>query len=183
MVVTVLLAGTWVVLFLTACVPGGGLRQGDPLPEFSARAFPAGQPVSLSEYEGEVLLVNLWATWCIPCRTETPYLQSLYETYGDAGLRIVGVSVDRDGAVEEVEAFLEQMGVTYDVLLDPEGRSEATFQARGLPNSILVGRDGSVLFSWLGPIEEDDPTFLAGLEKALSTPDPASTAEGLSVDP
>ncbi|NNM35415.1 MAG: TlpA family protein disulfide reductase [Gemmatimonadetes bacterium] len=155
-------------LMLVACVPSGGLRQGDPLPEFSATSLLGGQPVSLSDYEGQVLLVNLWATWCVPCRTETPYLQSLYETYREEGLRIVGISVDLESSVGEVEAFIEEMGVSYDILLDPKGRSETAFQARGMRNSILVGRDGTVLFSWLGPIEEGDPTFLAGLQQALS---------------
>lgn len=178
--------GPWVCLWLavlaTACVPSGGLRQGDPLPEFSANSLKEGRSVSLSDYVGEVLLVNLWATWCVPCRTETPYLQSLFDSYEEEGLRIVGVSVDPEVALEDVEAFIEEMGVTYDILLDPRGRSEAAFQARGLPNSILVGRDGTVLFSWLGPIEEGDPTFLQGLRQALSAPRPSSAADGLEVD-
>lgn len=170
-------------LVVASCLPEGGLKQGDPLPHFSAPSLTENSPVALTEYEGQVLLVNLWATWCVPCRTETPYLQSLYETYREDGLRIVGISVDPSGALDEVEGFVDEMGVTYDILLDPDGRSEAVFRARGLPNSILVDRAGTVSFSWLGPIEEGDPTFLAGLEQALSDPRRSSPAKRLEVDP
>ncbi|MDH3222801.1 MAG: TlpA family protein disulfide reductase, partial [Gemmatimonadota bacterium] len=168
-------ARTWAVasgLILASCLPGdhAGLDFGDPLPAFSATHMDDGNPVELTDYRGRVLLLNLWATWCVPCRTETPYLQSLYEEYEKDGLEVVGVSVDRAGAREEVRAFAQEMGVTYDILLDPQGRAETTFRARGLPNSILVGRDGAVIFSWLGPVEEGDPTFLAGLREALRTP-------------
>ena len=163
--------GVAALLLATAgCLPGdaGGLRYGDPLPAFTATGLTGGGPVSLDHYEGRVLLVNLWATWCVPCRTETPYLQSLYAEHGPRGLEVVGVSVDPSADLPAVEAFVEEMGVEYDILLDPEGTSEKVFRARGLPNSILVDAAGTVVFSWLGPIEEGDPTFLAGLEEALS---------------
>ena len=154
---------------LTGCLPdsAGGLRFGDPAPSFSARTLDGTRIASLADYRGHTVIVNLWATWCVPCRTETPYLQSLFEQYQDRGLRIVGVSVDNETQWPAVHAFLEEMGVAYDVLLDPKGTSERTFRARGLPNSILINREGRVVFSWLGPIEEGDPTFLAGLEQAL----------------
>ena len=162
------------LLVLTGCFAGclpadaGGLGFGDPVPQFSAQTLDGERFASLKDYRGHTLIVNLWATWCVPCRTETPYLQSLYEEYRDRGLRIVGISVDSESDWPAVEAFLEEMGVEYDVLLDPQGRSEKTFRARGLPNSILVDAGGQVVFSWLGPIEEGDPTFLAGLEQALT---------------
>lgn len=152
---------------IMGCGGPGGLAYGDPLPPFTAETLDTSEPTSLDRYRGDVLLVNLWATWCVPCRTETPYLQSLYESYRDAGLEIVGVSVDRAADLDAVRDFVDEMGVEYDILLDPQGRAERVFRARGLPNSILVDREGRVVFSWLGPIEEDDPTFLAGLEETL----------------
>jgi len=156
------------VLLLAGCGGQDGLAYGDPLPAFTAEALGTGAATSLDQYRGQVLLVNLWATWCIPCRTETPYLQSLYESHRDDGLRIVGVSVDRAADLDAVRDFVDEMGVEYDILLDPGGRAERVFRARGLPNSILVDPEGRVVFSWLGPIEEGDPTFLAGLEETLA---------------
>ncbi len=124
--------------------------------------------VSLADFRGAPVLVNLWATWCGPCRFETPYLESVYKEYQDRGLRIAGVSVDSRASLEAVEAFLADNGVTYDILLDPDMVSTDAFAAIGLPASFLVGADGVILFNRLGPILEDDPDFLAALEDALN---------------
>ena len=156
-------------VLLAACVSGEPpvLRSGDPAPDFTAASLRDGSPVTLADYRGHVLLVNLWATWCHPCRDETPYLQSLHERYRDEGLRILGVSVDRPADYDSVVEFVEEFGVGYDVALDPEAVSRGLFRARGLPTSVVLDRDGTVAFSWVGPIPEGDPTFLEGLEAAL----------------
>ena len=154
---------------LASCIPSEGptLQRGDPAPPFTATSLEDGSPVSLSDYLGETLLVNLWATWCHPCRTETPYLQSVYERYRERGLRILGVSVDLAADSGAVVAFAEEMGVAYDIALDPEAVSRDVFLARGLPTSVLIDRHGVVAFSWSGPIPEGDPTFIEGLEAVL----------------
>ena len=151
------------------CIPSAEttLRGGDPAPAFTATSLDDGAPVSLADYLGETLLVNLWATWCHPCRAETPYLQSVYERYRDRGLRILGVSVDLPADSAAVVHFVEEFGVTYDIALDPDAVSRETFHARGLPTSVLIDRGGTVAFSWIGPIPEGDPTFIEGLEAAL----------------
>lgn len=143
------------------------LRRGDPAPSFSAEPLRGGRAVSLRDYRGLALLVNLWATWCHPCREETPYLQELYHRYRDDGLRILGVSVDRRADLDAVADFVAEMGVEYDIVLDPDARSQDAFRARGLPTSVLIDRQGAVYFSWTGPVPEGDPAFLAGLEDAL----------------
>ena len=151
------------------CIPSEEttLRRGDPAPAFTATSLRDGSPVALSDYLGQTLLVNLWATWCHPCRAETPYLQSVYTRYRDHGLRILGVSVDLPADSAAVVHFVEEFGVEYDIALDPEAVSRDLFLARGLPTSVLIDRTGAVAFSWIGPIPEDDPTFVAGLEAAL----------------
>ena len=163
-----LLAAT--VAALSSCIPSEGptLRRGDPAPPFTATSLEDGSPVSLSDYLGETLLVNLWATWCHPCREETPYLQSVYERYRGRGLRILGVSVDLPADSAAVVAFVEEMGVEYDIALDPEASSRDVFLARGLPTSVLIDASGTVAFSWIGPIPEGNPTFIEGLEAALA---------------
>lgn len=156
-------------LILAACISGDppGLRSGDPAPDFTAASLHDGAPVSLSDYRGHALLVNLWATWCHPCREETPYLQAVYERYRDEGLRVLGVSVDRSADRDLVIEFVEEFGVEYDIALDPEAVSRELFHARGLPTSVVFNRDGSVAFSWVGPVPEGDVTFLEGVEAAL----------------
>ena len=156
-------------LILAACISGESptLRSGDPAPDFTATSLRDGSPVTLADYRGHVLLVNLWATWCHPCREETPDLQSLHERYRDEGLRILGVSVDRRADRGLVVEFVEEFGVEYDIALDPDNVSRGLFHARGLPTSVVFNRDGTVAFSWVGPIPEGDQTFLEGVEAAL----------------
>lgn len=160
---------------LAACIPseGPGLRRGDPAPPFTAVSLDDGSPVSLTDYRGETLLVNLWATWCHPCRTETPYLQSIYERYRDQGFRLLGVSVDLSADSAAVVGFVEEFGVTYDIALDPGAVSRRTFLARGIPTSVLIDRDGRVVFSWLGEITDGNPTFVEALEATLGRTRPA----------
>ena len=79
----------------------------------------------------------------------------------------MGVSVDRRADYDAVIEFVEEMGVEYDIALDPDAVSRDVFHARGLPTSVLIDRDGAVAFSWIGPIPEGDPTFIEGLEAAL----------------
>ncbi len=157
------------LLWVSACAPGD-LRPpqvGDPAPDFQAMSLDGERTVALGDYAGQTILVNLWATWCAPCRFETPYLQSVYEENRDRGLMIVGVSVDSPSALDLVNDFLEEMGVTYDILLDPDMVSTDAFLPIGYPASYLIDGDGVVRFTRLGPIAEGDPAFLEALEQTL----------------
>ena len=149
-------------------VPQGPPGVGDPAPAITAVALGDGASVSLEDYEGDVVLVNLWATWCAPCRFETPYLQSIYQENADRGLRIVGISVDSNSSLPAVKRFLEEMAVTYDILLDPDMISTNVFGAIGLPASFLLDRNGIIRFFQYGPILEGDPVFLKALDDVLS---------------
>ena len=164
-------AGLALLLLVTACIGVGAdfrpPRAGDSAPDFEAIALEDGRTVSLADYRGNAVLVNLWATWCGPCRFETPYLESVYQEHQERGLKIVGVSVDSRGSLDAVKRFLADKGVTYDILLDPDMVSTDVFAAIGLPASFLIDAEGMILFDRLGPILEDDPEFLAALEDAL----------------
>ncbi len=159
------------LLVVTACIGAGADLSppwaGDQAPDFEAIALEDGQTVSLADFRGSPVLVNLWATWCGPCRFEIPYLESVYQEYQERGLKIVGVSVDSRASLDAVEQFLADKGVTYDILLDPDMVSTDVFAAIGLPASFLIDAEGMILFDRLGPIIEDDPEFLAALEDAL----------------
>ena len=158
------------LLLVSACVLGdlpGPPQVGDAAPDFQAVSLEDERTVSLGDYVGQTILVNLWATWCAPCRMETPYLQSVYEENRDRGLMVVGVSVDSPSALDLVKDFLEEMGVTYDILLDPDMVSTDVFAAIGLPASFLIDGDGVIRYTRLGPIAEGDPAFLEALEQTL----------------
>mgnify|MGYP006171612107 CR=1 FL=1 len=100
-----------------SCVPRAP-EVGSLAPEYSAVTM-AGDSASIAQHQGEVVLLNVWATWCLPCREEIPALQRLHERFGEQGLRVVGVSVDAPGEQASVRDFAESFGVSYDIWLDP----------------------------------------------------------------
>jgi cytochrome c biogenesis protein CcmG/thiol:disulfide interchange protein DsbE len=155
------------VLLLLGCAPERGPVVGEPAIDYAAPTL-EGQSVSLESLRGKVVLLNLWATWCVPCRTETPYLQAIFEEYGPHGLEIVGVSQDVGDARGDIESFVAEYGVTYTILHDPEMRGLDLYRVFGLPGSFLIDRDGVLRWMQYGPIREDDPIFHRALEDVLS---------------
>ncbi len=141
---------------------------GDPLPPLTFAALTAPDSLSFGELEGRPALVNLWATWCPPCREEIPFLQELHETFGPRGLRVVGVSSDHSGAVGQVESFLAAAGVTYENVLDPRSSAMDAFRVIGLPATYLVDADGRIAFARTGPVSEADTAFLATIERLVA---------------
>jgi len=144
-----------------------GPQIGRPAVEYTAATL-EGDSISLASLRGEVVLLNLWATWCGPCRTETPYLQSLFEDYKDQGFSIVGISLDTGDASEDIEMFVEEYGVTYTILHDPMMKGMDLYQVLGLPATFLVDREGILRWMRYGPILEGDQEFLQALEELLS---------------
>ena len=138
---------------------------GSMAPDYAART-PEGGTVELAGMRGQVVLVNIWATWCVPCRVEMPELAALHERYGQRGLRIVGISVDVDLPPTEVRAFAAAEKVPYLILHDSEDRASALFTGQQiLPASFLFDKKGLLIWSRIGLIGKDDP----GLAKALAS--------------
>ncbi len=111
-----------------------------------------GRAVSLADYRGQVVLVNNWATWCPPCRAEMPILEAYYQTHQAKGF--VVLAIEAGDPKEEVLAFVRQVGLSFPVLLDPEGRSLAAFGNMALPNSYVVDRQGNLRLAWTGPVDQ-----------------------------
>ena len=159
------------VLLGVAAGCAGSERQGPPRIGEPARPYAAmtlaGDSVSLESLHGDVVLLNLWATWCTPCRDETPYLQEIFEEYRDQGFHIVGASMDTRNQTEAVRMFVEEYAVTYTILHDPGMRAMDVYQAIGLPATFLFDREGVLRWLRFGPIPEGDPAFLAALESVL----------------
>jgi thiol-disulfide isomerase/thioredoxin len=129
---------------------------GAEAPEFNAVNLATGDSVTLADYRGEIVLLNLWATWCGPCRWEMPSMERLYRELGPAGLKIVAVSVDQVSG-EEVLDFANELGLTFDVLHDRSGQIEIDYQTTGLPETVILDRDGVIVHKSIGPVEWDDP--------------------------
>lgn len=140
------------------------LDVGSRAPDYEARSLD-GDMVPLSSFAGEVVVLNIWATWCRPCVVEMPALQRLHEQLGGDGLRVVAVSVDAPLGVTgsfgqpggDVRDFVEDLGLTFTVLHDPSGRIESRYQVIGLPTTFVIDRDGRIQRKVLGAREWDEP--------------------------
>jgi len=154
------------VVALVSCeaVPAGEV--GAPAPAYQAATMD-GAVASLDSLRGRTVLLNVWATWCHPCREELPVLQQLHETYEARGLTIVGVSIDAVGAGAAIEEFAREYGVTYTLWHDPDNQVSTVFQGIGVPLSVLIGPDGILRWKHLGPVRENDPQLEAALAAAL----------------
>lgn len=109
----------------------------------------AGNPTSLDDYGGQVVLVNLWATWCPPCKAEMPAFESFYQKYKDEGFVIVAIN-DGD-PTPDVLQFVEDYGLTFPVWLDPKYiATEQAFKTLNLPSSFVIDREGTIVLSWVG---------------------------------
>ena len=141
---------------------------GQPAPRYAATTL-AGDSVSTGALAGKVVLLNVWATWCAPCRAEIPYLQSLYEQHRAGGLEIIGVSVDARGQDEAIRVFAQEFRVTYPIWRDPDERVQSLYMALGVPSSYLIDRTGTLRWRRLGTIRESDTTFTRALTAALAS--------------
>jgi peroxiredoxin len=139
---------------------------GAPVPAYATVAL-NGDSVSLASLRGKVVLFNIWATWCHPCRAEIPELQALHENYKGRGLELVGVSVDADGNDEGIKSFMEEFKMTYHVWRDPDERVSTKFLAIGVPATYLIDREGILRWRKTGPIAPNDSTLAAAIERAL----------------
>lgn len=136
---------------LGGCAPEPGPEVGRRAPDYSGR-FLDGDPFRLADLRGDVVLLNIWATWCYPCRREMPSLETLHRDFRAHGLRVVAVSIDAAGADAEIRSFLEAFGITFPTVHDPEQHVTRTFRIRGVPETFLIGRDGRIVHHWVGRI-------------------------------
>ncbi len=137
----------------------------------------AGTPVRLADFEGRVVLLNFWATWCGPCVREMPSLDRLQARLGDRALSVVAVSIDRAG-IEVIRPFAKRLGLTHLGLYhDPQGALFRAFGVTGLPATFLIGRDGGILGAYAGPAEWDAPEPRALIEFYLDLPEHAAVTK------
>ena len=113
-----------------------------------------GEKQALEDFLGKVILVNLWATWCPPCKAEMPTLEAFYQTHKDQGFDVIAIN-DGD-PTEAVEAFVDEYGLTFPVWLDPQYiATEKAFKSLNLPSSFVIDRQGNIRLRWVGEIDLD----------------------------
>jgi thiol-disulfide isomerase/thioredoxin len=131
-----------------------------PLPEIRFENG-EGETITLAQFRGRVVLLNLWATWCAPCRREMPTLERLQAALGGADFEVLALSIDRTG-LPAVKEFYQELGLeTLPIYVDQTGAAQRALNALGLPTTLLIDREGNEVGRLLGPAEWDSPAMIA----------------------
>ena len=155
---------------LTWVAPDSGVQINRQAPNFRAIDLATRDTVSLEDYRGSVTLVNIWATWCLPCRDEMPSMQTLYDSLATSGFRIAAISID-EGSPEDVADFAQKLGLTFDILHDRSGEIERLYQTTGVPESFLLDRRGILVKRVIGAHDWSSPANRSAVERLLKQPE------------
>ncbi len=136
-----------------------------PAPDFTLPTL-SGAPIRLSELRGKVVLLNFWATWCVPCRLEIPALETLYQRHKDAGLAVLTINLDTLSTAG-VEAFVQEVRVTFPVALDPSWSIARAYRVLGLPTTYLIDRAGNAVVREVGERDWLDEVSRVAVEGLL----------------
>jgi len=126
-----------------------------------------GGDATLSSYRGKVVILNFWATWCPPCRTEMPSMEVLYQRFKNQGLEILAVDLGEDAAT--VRQFIQSNGYTFPVLLDRNNRVSNNYGIEAIPTSYILDREGRIIARIIGSIYWDTPQILAAFDALLKS--------------
>ena len=121
--------------------------------------------LDLSDFEGRVVVIDFWASWCVPCRRSFPWLNAMQSKYADDGLVIIGVNVDRVSA--DADEFLERFPATFKIIYDSEANLARSFGVQAMPSSFVIGRDGAIRNRHLGFKKKKQDEYEAALVAAL----------------
>lgn len=180
----------WAFVGIIVLILGGGLLAatrylGDELfpitvgskaPDFKATAIDGvPQTKTIADYKGQVVLLNVWATWCLPCRTEMPSIQALYDRFGTRGLKVVAVSIDNPGTEEKIRAFRDQYGLTFEILHDASGLIKRDYQTTGVPETFVIGRDGVIRKKVIAAADWNSPGNRALFAQLLGVIEPGDS--------
>lgn len=179
----------WIVVGIAVAVLLGGavalatygpdvqrVEVGARAPDFRAIDLATGDSVSLRDhYRGAVTLVNVWATWCVPCRVEMPAMEKLYQSLAPRGFRIAAVSID-EGNPEDVQAFGRELGLSFDILQDRSTKVQQIYQTTGVPESFLLNREGVIVKRVIGAQDWSSAVNRGLIERLLDEPSRVSGA-------
>ena len=144
---------------------------GNPAPPWEGTTL-TGEKVALANYRNaeQVVLLNVWATWCTPCLREMPGLEALHRHFDGKGVTVVGASVDRRAAHADVARFVDDLGISFPILVDPDQNVMRQFRTIGVPETFLIDAEGIIRHRWIGEFDPMEPDVLNRVEALLSTP-------------
>jgi len=179
----------WIVVGIVALLLAGGLFAGVRLfaddlfpvtvgskaPDFRAKDVHSGATRTLADYRGKVVLLNVWATWCEPCKIEMPSMEELYKAYGSKGVHIVAVSIDDAAPEDSIRAYAKALGLTFEILHDPSHAIERSYQTTGYPESFVIDRGGVIRKKWISAADWNSPSNRALFDELLGATSVAAT--------
>ncbi len=128
------------------------------------------KPASLADFQGKTVLLNIWATWCGPCREEMPTLDRLQASIGGPDFEVVALSID-EGGIAVINDFYQELGLkALRVFVDPAGTAPGTLNVLGLPTTLLIDREGREVGRYMGPAEWDSPEMISVIRREVNAP-------------
>lgn len=161
--------GSWPSLLLAMLTADAQPVQapGQPAPEFELKSL-EGRRTRLSEFRGRPVLVNFWASWCDPCRTEMPELVAAYEAHREAGLQVLAVNLRDQERERDVRRFVEEFRLPFPILLDARGAVRRRFRVRAIPTTVFIDTTGTLRLTHAGPLTAE--ALRRGLGEILPAP-------------
>ncbi|MEP7085912.1 MAG: TlpA disulfide reductase family protein [Gemmatimonadota bacterium] len=169
--IIVLLGGA---LFVASRVLGDQLYPvsvGSKAPDFRAKTVDSvPRTQTLADYKGQVVLLNVWGTFCLPCRDEMPAIEKLHQALGPQGLKVVAISMDDPGFEQKIRDFVQQYALTFQILYDPTGKVVNDYQTTGVPETFVIARDGVIRKKVIGASDWNSAGNRALIAQLLAEP-------------
>lgn len=145
------------------------ITEGSRAPGFAAKTLDT-PPVmkTLTDYRGQVVVLNLWATYCVPCRTEMPSLEALHTSFASQGLHVIAVSIDQSGFEQQIRDFVRDYQLTFEVLYDDSGAIQSIYRTSGVPETFVIGRNGVIRRRALGAEDWNSESNRAFIQQLLA---------------
>jgi peroxiredoxin len=155
---------TGLTALLIALPLAAAVDTNSPAPDFTLNAQ-SGKPVELTQFKGQVVMLNFWASWCGPCRQEMPLLDSIYKKYGKLGFTMIGVNVEPDS--KAANDWLKQTPVTFPILYDTDSKVSKLYGVSGMPSTVIVDRKGTVRMIHRGYKPGDEEEYLSSIRSLM----------------
>ena len=139
-------------LLITGCAPSQGTEVGNLAPDFQLDSLD-GQTVSLSNLRQKPVLINFWATWCSPCRSEMPYIQEIYEEWSDKGLVVLGINMGESSS--KIDEFMQSYNLSFTVLLDTKQDVAQKYNIQYIPTTFFIDKDGIIQDKMIGAFQNE----------------------------
>jgi cytochrome c biogenesis protein CcmG/thiol:disulfide interchange protein DsbE len=144
---------------------------GSKAPDFVAKTVDSvPRTQSLADYKGQVVLLNIWGTFCLPCRDEMPAIEKLHKAMAPQGLKVVAVSMDEPGFENQIRSFVKEFGLTFQILYDPSGKITNDYQTTGVPETFIIARDGVIRKKVIGASDWNSQANRAVIAQLLAEP-------------